>query len=131
MAARVPGHTEEHERARQLGEHIDTIRKRRKRGEGQAYIVIGRSIFYVDADEPRWLESLRVTPVRRARAPQWESVKRKVRAKEAKPAAAIGNDVDPDASAARAKAAHAAADTDEDDLTIPPYLRRTGTEAAS
>jgi hypothetical protein len=78
MAIRVPGHTEEHERARQLGEHIDTIRKRRKRGEGQAYIVVGRTIFYVDADEPRWLESMKVVPSRRER--QTES--RPVRARK-------------------------------------------------
>ena len=63
--AKLPGHTEEHERAKQLGVPVDTLRKRRKRGEGQAYIVYGREIHYVDADEPRWLASMKVTPPRR------------------------------------------------------------------
>jgi hypothetical protein len=63
--AKLPGHTEEHERAKQLGVHVDTLRKRRKRGEGQAYVVYGREIHYVDADEPRWLASLKITPSRR------------------------------------------------------------------
>jgi hypothetical protein len=62
---KLPGHIEEHERAKQLGMHLDTLRKMRKRGEGQAYVVVGRQIHYVDADEPRWLASLKVTPPRR------------------------------------------------------------------
>jgi hypothetical protein len=63
--AKLPGHTEEHERAKRLRMHLDTLRKMRKRGEGQAYVVVGRQIHYVDADEPRWLASLKVTPPRR------------------------------------------------------------------
>jgi hypothetical protein len=73
--ARLPGHTEEHDRAKQLGVHVDTLRKRRKRGEGQAYVVLGRSIFYVDADEPRWLASMKVTPPRCERPTESRSVR--------------------------------------------------------
>ena len=67
--AKLPGHTEEHERAKRLRMHLDTLRKMRKRGEGQAYVVVGRQIHYVDADEPRWLASLKVTPPRREPEP--------------------------------------------------------------
>jgi hypothetical protein len=81
--AQLPGHTEEHERAKQLGVHVDTLRKRRKRGEGQAYVVNGREIHYVDADEPRWLMSLRVTPPRR------EPVARSRKAAQASEAPAV------------------------------------------
>jgi hypothetical protein len=51
--------------AEKLGFALDTLRKWRRQGTGQAYIVVGREIHYVDADEPRWLASLKVTPPRR------------------------------------------------------------------
>jgi hypothetical protein len=62
---KIPGHTSEHEKAEQSGFSIETLRKWRKQGKGQAYIEIGREIFYVDADEPRWLASLKKMPTRR------------------------------------------------------------------
>jgi hypothetical protein len=65
---KIPGHTHERVRARQLGYALDTLRKWRRRGEGQAYIIVGREVFYVDADEPRWLASLRKTPPRSGKA---------------------------------------------------------------
>jgi hypothetical protein len=63
---KIPGHTHEREQAEKRGFTVDTLRRWRKRGEGQAYIVMGREIFYVDADELRWLASLKITPVRAA-----------------------------------------------------------------
>jgi hypothetical protein len=64
--ARLPGHTPERERAKQLGVHLDTLRRKRKQGCGQAYVVWNGEIHYVDADESRWLASLKVTPPRRS-----------------------------------------------------------------
>ncbi len=61
---KIPGHTHEREQAAKLGFSIDTLRKWRRQGKGQAYIVVGREIFYIDVDEPRWLASLKVTPPR-------------------------------------------------------------------
>jgi hypothetical protein len=63
---KIPGHTPERERAEQLGVVLDTLRKWRRQGKGQAYVVVGREVHYVDADEPRWLASLKVTPPREA-----------------------------------------------------------------
>jgi hypothetical protein len=77
--ARLPGHTPERERAKQLELHIDTLRNMRKRGEGQAYIVVGREIHYVDADEPRWLASLKKTPPRSGRITSRSSVNAEAR----------------------------------------------------
>jgi hypothetical protein len=67
-AKKIPGHTHEKERAAELGFAIDTLRKWRRQGKGQAYAIVGREIFYIDADEPRWLASLKVTPLRSRRA---------------------------------------------------------------
>jgi hypothetical protein len=64
----IPGHTHERDRAKELGFVLDTLRKWRRQGKGQAYIVVGRQIFYVDADEPRWLASLKETPPRSGKA---------------------------------------------------------------
>ncbi len=61
---KIPGHTHERDRAAELGFALDTLRKWRRQGKGQAYIIVGREIFYVDADEPRWLASLKVSPPR-------------------------------------------------------------------
>lgn len=52
---KIPGHTPERQQAEKLGFALDTLRKWRRQGTGQAYIVVGREIHYVDADEPRWL----------------------------------------------------------------------------
>ena len=62
---KISGHTPEREQAEKLGFALDTLRKWRRCGTGQAYIVVGREIHYVDADERRWLASLKVTPPRR------------------------------------------------------------------
>lgn len=62
---KISGHTPEREQAEKLGFALDTLRKWRRQGTGQAYIVVGREIHYVDADEPRWLASLKVVPPRR------------------------------------------------------------------
>lgn len=71
---KIPGHTHERVRAQQLGFTLDTLRKWRRRGEGQAYIVVGREIFYVNSDEERWLKSLRKTPPRSRTAEQIAAV---------------------------------------------------------
>jgi hypothetical protein len=65
---RIPGHTPEAEMAKRRGVEICTLQKERWLGVGQAYIKINRQVHYVDADEPRYLESLKVTPVRSRRA---------------------------------------------------------------
>jgi hypothetical protein len=74
---KLPGHTEERERAKQLNIPLDTLRKKRKRGQTQAYVIFKREIHYVDADEPRWLASLKVVPPRReAEAPASSPLRR-------------------------------------------------------
>jgi hypothetical protein len=65
---KLPGYTSEHDRARETGFSIETLRKWRRLGKGQAFVRVGREIFYEDADGPRWLASLRVTPPRSGRA---------------------------------------------------------------
>jgi hypothetical protein len=65
---KIPGHTHEREQAAKLGFTLDTLRRWRRQGKGQAYAIIGREIFYIDADESRWLASLKVTPTRPSRA---------------------------------------------------------------
>ena len=49
---RIPGHTHEREQATKTGFALDTLRRWRRKGHCQAYVKIGREIFYVDADEP-------------------------------------------------------------------------------
>jgi hypothetical protein len=63
---RIPGYTPEEELADELNVQKDTLRKWRRLGKTCAYVVLGRRVHYVDADKPRWLESLRVTPPRAA-----------------------------------------------------------------
>jgi hypothetical protein len=60
----IPGHTHERDKAKQRGVKLSTLQKERSLGVGQAYIKVHRQIYYVDADEPRYLESLKVIPVR-------------------------------------------------------------------
>jgi hypothetical protein len=72
---KIPGHTPEREQAEKLGFALDTLRKWRRQGTGQAYIVVGREIHYVDADEPRWLASLKVIPTRREAQTEVRSVR--------------------------------------------------------
>ena len=62
--ATIPGHTHEQLKAKQRGVELCTLQKERSLGVGQAYIKINRQIYYVDADEPRYLDSLKVIPVR-------------------------------------------------------------------
>jgi hypothetical protein len=64
----ITGHTHEREQAAKTGFALDTLRRWRRQGVGQAYVRIGREIFYVDADEARWLTSLKVIPPRSAEA---------------------------------------------------------------
>jgi hypothetical protein len=61
---RLPGHTPEADHARELGLKLETLQKKRRRGETCAYVVIARQIFYVDEDRERWLKSLRIMPPR-------------------------------------------------------------------
>jgi hypothetical protein len=63
---RLPGHTPEAEHARELGLKLETLQKKRRRGETCAYVVIARQVFYVDEDRERWLKSMRITPPRSA-----------------------------------------------------------------
>jgi hypothetical protein len=63
----IPRHTHEREQAVKTGFSLHTLRSWRRQGRGQAYIILGREVFYLDADEQRWLESLRVMPVRSSR----------------------------------------------------------------
>jgi hypothetical protein len=72
---KIPGHTPEREQADKLGFALHTLRKWRRQGTGQAYIVVGREIHYVDADEPRWLASLKVIPPRREAQIEAQSVR--------------------------------------------------------
>jgi hypothetical protein len=64
---KLPGHTHEIEQARQDGVKLDTLRKHRSQGKGQAYIRHFRWVYYVDADRPRYLESLKRVPARSGR----------------------------------------------------------------
>lgn len=61
---KIEGHTHERDRAKQIGFSLETLRKWRRQGKGQAYITLGREIFYIDADAPRWLASMKKTPPR-------------------------------------------------------------------
>ena len=61
---KIPGHTHETVQAKLDGVELSTKQKERCQGRGQAYIKVHRQIYYVDADRPRYLESLMVTPVR-------------------------------------------------------------------
>jgi hypothetical protein len=63
----LPGHTHEAEQAKKDGVKLSTLRKYRSQGRGQAYIRHFRQVYYVDADRPRYLESLKVPPVRSER----------------------------------------------------------------
>ena len=65
----LPGHTHEIKQAKKDGVKLSTLRKRRSRGEGQAYIRYFRWVYYVDSDHPRYLESLKVNPVRSGSVP--------------------------------------------------------------
>lgn len=65
---RIPGHTPEPEHAKMRGVEISTLQKERAQRRGPAYIVVNKQVHYVDADIPRWLESLKKTPVRSGRA---------------------------------------------------------------
>jgi hypothetical protein len=49
------------------GETIDA-EKKRWQGTGQAYIKLHRQVYYIDADRPRYLGSLKVDPPRSKRA---------------------------------------------------------------
>ena len=62
--AEIPGHTHEVKQAKIDGVELSTKQKERSQGKGQAYIRMHRQIYYVDADRPRYLESLKIVPVR-------------------------------------------------------------------
>jgi hypothetical protein len=62
--SRIPGHTPAAEFAKEIKVTKDTLRKWRCTGKGPAYIVVARQVHYPDDAKARWLESLRVTPVR-------------------------------------------------------------------
>jgi len=62
---KLPGHTHEIEQAKIDGVKLSTLQKARSLGLGQAYIKFHRNIYYIDADRPRYLESLKRTPTRR------------------------------------------------------------------
>jgi hypothetical protein len=61
---RIPGHTPEPEMAKQRGVEVCTLQKERCKGLGPPYIVVNNQVHYVDAEYPRWLESLRRVPPR-------------------------------------------------------------------
>jgi hypothetical protein len=61
---KIPGHTHEAKQAKIDGVELSTKQKERSQGKGQAFIKMHRQIYYVDADRPRYLESLKVVPVR-------------------------------------------------------------------
>jgi hypothetical protein len=63
---KLPGHTHEIEQAKIDGVKLSTLRKTRSQKRGQAYIKFHRQIYYVDADRPRYLESLKHVPARSA-----------------------------------------------------------------
>jgi hypothetical protein len=63
-SGRIPGHTPEPELAAEQGITVQTQRKKRRRGDCPAYIIVGRQVHYVDEDKLRYYESLRVTPPR-------------------------------------------------------------------
>jgi hypothetical protein len=63
----LPGHTHEIDQAKKDGVELSTLRKWRSLGKGQAYIKFHRQVYYVDADRPRYLESLKRTPARASR----------------------------------------------------------------
>jgi hypothetical protein len=61
---KLPGYTHEAEQAKLDGVEVSTLQARRARGCGQAWIKFNRWVYYVDADRPRYLESLKRIPVR-------------------------------------------------------------------
>jgi hypothetical protein len=63
---RIPGYTPEPEMAKLRGVEISTLQKERSQRRGPPYIVVNKQVHYVDADFPKWLESLKQTPVRAA-----------------------------------------------------------------
>jgi hypothetical protein len=62
---RIPGHTPEPEMAKLRGVEISTLQKERSQRRGPAYIVVNKQVHYVDADFPKWLESLKRVPATR------------------------------------------------------------------
>jgi hypothetical protein len=64
---KIPGHTAEPQMARQRGVEISTLQKERSQGRGPPYIVVNKQVHYPDADYLRWLETLKVNPVRSGR----------------------------------------------------------------
>jgi hypothetical protein len=66
---KLPGHTHEIEQSKIDGVELSTLRKWRWQGRGQAYIKHFRQIYYVDADRPGYLASLKVDPVRSRHTP--------------------------------------------------------------
>jgi hypothetical protein len=61
---KIPGHTPEPEMAKQRGVQICTLQKERSQRRGPPYIKMNNAIYYVDAEYPKWLESLKRTPAR-------------------------------------------------------------------
>jgi hypothetical protein len=62
--ATIPGYTHETEQAKIDGVQLSTKQRERSQGRGQAYIKKNRQIYYDDSDRPRYLESLKIVPVR-------------------------------------------------------------------
>jgi hypothetical protein len=54
--------------AKQRGVEISTLQKERSQRRGPPYIRVNNQIHYVDADYPKWLESLKRMPARSSRA---------------------------------------------------------------
>jgi hypothetical protein len=61
---RIEGYTPEPEFADEQGIRLVTQRKKRRRGDCPAYIVVGRQVHYSDADTVRYYQSKLVTPPR-------------------------------------------------------------------
>jgi hypothetical protein len=66
--ARIPGYTPEPEFAAEQGYSSDTQKKKRRRGDCPAYIVVRRMVHYDDEDKPRYYKSKRIVPPRSDRA---------------------------------------------------------------
>jgi len=66
--AHLDGFIPEPEHARELGITVETLQKKRRRGETCAYVTIGRMVHYSIADRERWLKAQLVRPPRSGQA---------------------------------------------------------------
>jgi hypothetical protein len=62
--AHLPGHTDERNLARELGQSLSTLRSWRARGLGPPWLKVGHQVLYPDAERHEWLRKQVIQPVR-------------------------------------------------------------------